>query len=48
MSFWENLSGGTKAFVIIGAVLMVIVLAIRASGPSEDEPVPPPGIQRAQ
>lgn len=44
MSFWEDLSKGTKTFVVIGAILMVVLIAIRAMGPDEDAPPLEPGI----
>lgn len=44
MSFWDELSGATKAVVVIGAILMVVILVIRATGPDEDAPPLTPGI----
>lgn len=44
MSFWENLSGGTKAFIVISALLMLVLIAMRAMGPDEDAPPLTPGI----
>lgn len=44
MAFWNDLSGGTKMFVGLGAVLMLVILAVRSCEPDPDAPVPPPGI----
>lgn len=46
MSFWEELSGGTKGVIVVGALLLVVILIVRSMEPDENTPVPPPGIPR--
>ena len=44
MSFWEDLSSGTKIFIVLGAILMVVLIVVRATGPDENAPASEPGI----
>lgn len=39
MEFWENLSAGTKGAVIIGAILLVVILVVRAMQPADGPPL---------
>lgn len=44
MSFWEDLSGGIKATIVIGGILLVVIIIVRMMEPSANIPPPPQGI----
>jgi hypothetical protein len=51
MEFWDNLSAATKGVIVGGALLLVVLLIVRALEPEDGpelKPGIPPGMARSQ